>query len=147
VEQHRQDIQDYEEDNHRRKRLVDGIYSAFGINLTGTGDGLDYVKKATSKAKRQQIRVDSVRKLRERGLTFTEILDFTRTLDEINELIDRRDKFGNRFQRREGAVELRPAGGTGQRGRPRGGGRGRGRGQRVPEQVEQLERQDPQPRD
>jgi hypothetical protein len=143
----RQQIEDYEQDNQRRKRLVDGIYSAFGINLTGTGDGLDYVKSSTSKAKRQQMRVDSVRKLRERGLTVNEILDFTRTLDEINQLIARRDKFGRDFQRRGGSVQQRPAGGTGRAGRPRGGGRGRGRGQRVPEQVEQLERQDPQPRD
>jgi hypothetical protein len=125
--------------SNRRKRLVDGIYSAFGINLTGTGGGLDYVKSGTSKAKRIQIRRDSVRKLRERGLTFNEIQQFTDTLNEIDELIKRRDDFGNRFQRRGGVVELRPAGGTGQRGRPRGRGRGRGRGERVGRQVEEIE--------
>jgi hypothetical protein len=58
-------------------------------------------------------------------------------------LIKRRDDFGNRTQRRGGVVELRPAGGTGQRGRPRGGGRGRGRGrgrgERVGRQVEEIE--------
>ena len=135
----RQDIEDYEQDNKQRKRLVDGIYSAFGINLTGTGGGLDYVKSGTSKDKRIQIRRDSVRKLRERGLLANQIQEFTRTLDRIDELIERRDDFGNRFQRRGGAVELRPAGGTGQRGRPRGGGRGRGRGERVGRQVEEIE--------
>jgi hypothetical protein len=89
---------------------VDGIYSAFGINLTGTGGGLDYVKSGTSKDKRIQIRRDTVRKLRERGLLANQIQEFTRTLDRIDELIERRDDFGNRFQRRGGAVELRPAG-------------------------------------
>lgn len=138
----REQIGDYEQDLQRTKRLVDGVYSAFGINLTGTGDGLDYVKSSTSKAKRQQIRIDSIRKLRERGLSVNEIQQFTRTLDEINDLIARRDKFGRDFQRRGGAVQLRPAGGTGRAGRPRGGG------QRVPQQVADIEeRQDPQPRD
>lgn len=144
----RQEIQDYEQDNATRKRLVDGIYSAFGINLTGSGGGLDYVKSGVTKEKRVQIRRDSIRKLRERGLTVNEIQDFTRTLDEIDELIKRRDDFGNRFQRRGGAVEQRPAGGTGRAGRPRGrGGRARGRGQRVPQQIEDLENENPQPRD
>ena len=138
----RQDIQDYEQDNADRKRLVDGIYSAFGINLTGTGGGLDYVKSGVSKDKRLQIRRDSIRKLRERGLLVNQIQEFTRTLDRIDELIKRRDDFGNRFQRRGGAVELRAGGGRGRAGRPR-----RGRGQRVPQQIEDLEKQNPQPRD
>lgn len=60
------------------------------------------IKKKTSKAKRQQIRLDSVRKLRERGLTFNEIQQFTDTLNEIDQLLERRDAFGNRYQRRRG---------------------------------------------
>ena len=141
----RQEIEDYEQDNKQRKRLVDGIYSAFGINLTGTGDGLDYVKSGTSKDKRLQIRRDTIKKLRERGLLVNQIQEFTRTLDQIDELIKRRDDFGNRFQRRGGAVELRRGGGRGRAGRPRG--RGRGRGQRVPQQVADIEERERQERD
>ena len=141
----RQEIEDYEQDNKQRKRLVDGIYSAFGINLTGTGDGLDYVKSGTSKDKRLQIRRDTIKKLRERGLLVNQIQEFTRTLDQIDELIKRRDDFGNRFQRRGGAVELRRGGGRGRAGRPRG--RARGRGQRVPQQVADIEERERQERD
>ncbi len=142
----RQDIQDYEQDNADRKRAVDGIYSAFGINLTGSSGGLDYIKSATSKEKRLQIRRDAIKKLRERGLLVNQIQEFTRTLDRIDELIKRRDDFGNRFQRRGGAVEQRAGRGRGRAGRPRG--RGRARGERVGEQVADIEeRQDPQPRD
>ena len=132
----RQQIQDYEDDLKRLKRLTDGIYSAFGINLTGSAGGLDYNKKTSSKDDRVRIRRDSIRKLRERGFLVNQIQEFTRTLDEINELIARRDKFGRDFQRRGGAVEQRA-----------GRGRGRGRGQRVPQQVEEIEERERQARD
>lgn len=138
----RQQIQDYEDDLNSIKRITDGIYSAFGINLTGTGDGLDYNKKATSKDKRLQIRRDAVKKLRERGFLANQILEFTRGLDRLNELLERRDDFGNRFQRRGGAVEQRAGRGRGRAGRP-----ARGRGQRVPQRVAEIEEIERQQRD
>jgi len=98
----RQEQENYEEDLKRIKRLTDGIYSAFGINLTASAGATDYNKKTTSKNKRVQIRRDAVRKLRERGLTDNEIQQFTDTLNEIDQLLARRDDFGNRFQRRRG---------------------------------------------
>ncbi len=127
----RQQIEDYEDDLKRMKRLSDGIYSAFGINLTGSAGGLDYVKKTTSKDNRVRIRRDTIRKLRERGLLINQIQEFTRTLDQIDELIARRDKFGRDFQRRGGAVEQRAGRGRGRAGRPRG--------QRVQQQVADIE--------
>lgn len=138
----RQQIQDYEDDLKRLKRLTDGIYSAFGINLTGSAGGLDYNKKTSSKDDRLRIRRDSIKKLRERGFLVNQIQEFTRTLDEINELIARRDKFGRDFQRRGGAVEQRAGRGRGRAGRP-----ARGRGQRVPEQVAEIEERERQARE
>lgn len=75
--------------------IIRGLFTGFGITLPR-----EY--RTASKQIRTQIRRDSVRKLRDRGFSYDQILEFTRLLDELNEEIRLRDKFGNKYQRRRG---------------------------------------------
>jgi hypothetical protein len=79
--------------------IIRGLFTGFGITLPR-----EY--RTASKKIRTQIRIDSVRKLRDRGFSFDQILEFTRLLDELNEEIRLRDKFGNLYQRRREEEEL-----------------------------------------
>lgn len=94
----RQEIEDNDMRLQNIEVIIRGLFTGFGITLPR-----EY--RTASNKIRTQIRIDSVRKLRDRGFTIAQIQEFTRLLDELNEEIRLRDKFGNRYQRRRGVVK------------------------------------------